>query len=82
MAAEPKEIQPPWVEYPGYGPGDPFWRQTGEPFFTLVWRPFYDSLNEAEQTAYLIRWNVPEQWQKFYFDQEWREWLESTDEDE
>jgi len=81
MAAEREEIPPPWVEYPAYGPGDTFWRQTGEPFMALVWEPYYTSLSEAEQEAYLVRWKVPEEWQDFYFDKKFREWLESTDED-
>ncbi len=82
MAAERVEIPPPWIEYPGYGPGDMFWRQTGEPFFLLVWKPYYESLSEAEKQAYLARWNVPEEWRSYYFDKAWRDWLESTDEDE
>ena len=80
MAAEGKEIPPPWVEYPGYGPGDTFWRQTGEPFLSLVWQPYYESLGEAEKEAYLKQWNVPQDWQDFYFDKRWRDFLESTDE--
>lgn len=82
MAAETGEIPPPWVEYPGYEPGHIFWRQTGEPFFNLVWEPFYEALSETQKEDYRARWKVPEVWQDFYFDKKWRDWLESTDEDE
>jgi hypothetical protein len=80
MAPEKKEITPPWVQYPGYGPGDTFWRQTGEVFMAVVWEPYYESLSEEEQQAYLERWKVPQEWQNFYFDKAWRELLESADE--
>jgi hypothetical protein len=76
------EIKPPWVAYPEYGPGDTFWRQTGEPFMALVWEPYYESLSQEEKDAYLKRWQVPEEWWKFYFDPAWRAFLESTDEDQ
>lgn len=75
------EIRPPWAEYPGYTPADTFWRQAGEPWLKTVWQPYFDSLNESEQAAYLKRWNVPEVWRRFYFDRDFQEWLESVDED-
>jgi len=77
-----KEIIPPWVEYPGFPPGDGFWRQSGQLWLNYVWEPYWQSLDVQEQEAYLHRWNVPEEWRKFYFDAAWREWLESTDEPE
>lgn len=77
----PDEIPPPWVKYPGYEVGDGFWRQSGEAWLKDVWQPFYDSLSEGEQSTYLKRWNVPEDWQKFYFDREFQDWLDTVDDD-
>ncbi|MGI4829809.1 MAG: hypothetical protein ACRYFU_16685, partial [Janthinobacterium lividum] len=82
MMAERKEIKPPWVEYPGIGPADGIWRQgVGESFLSDAWEPYYKSLSEPEQEAYLQRWNVPDEWKSFYFDKEWQAFLESADED-
>lgn len=67
--AELNEIAPPWIEYPGYGPSDMFWRQGyGDSFMRYQWDPFYESLPEPEQDAYLKRWNVPEDWYTLRFD--------------
>lgn len=73
------EIEPPWVKYPGYGPGDGFWRQSGEAWFAHVWEPFWNALNQEQQEEYLKHWNVPEKWKQFYFDKSFMKWLESTD---
>lgn len=75
-----KEIIPPWVMYPGYHPGDTFWRQSGEIWFTSQWKPYWDSLSTGQQESYLLKWNVPFEWKAFYFDEDFQKWLESTDE--
>jgi hypothetical protein len=36
----------------GIWTGDTFWRQTGEPFMTLVWEPYYESLSQDVRDAY------------------------------
>jgi hypothetical protein len=82
MTGKQEEVQPPWVAYPGYGPGDTFWRQTGEAFMALVWEPYYEALSEEEKDAYLKRWQVPQEWWNFYFDPAWRAFMESADEEE
>lgn len=74
------EVEPPWIKYPGYPPGDPFWRQTGENWFLLFWEPFWKSLTIGEQEEYLAKWAVPKEWELYYFDSSFREWLESIDE--
>lgn len=74
-----EEIPPPWVMHPGYPPADGFWRQSGEAWFTYVWRPYWESLSPPSQEAYLSKWNVPFEWKAFYFDKNFQEWLESTD---
>jgi hypothetical protein len=76
-----REVEPPWVTYPDYGPGDGFWRQSGEPWWAHVWLPFWDSLNDREREAYLSRWSAPEQWALF-FDREFNEWLDNVDDDD
>jgi hypothetical protein len=73
------EVPPPWVTYPNYAPGDGFWRQAGEPWLTMVWRPYWDSLDSQQQDDYLARWNVPADWRRFYFDAEFSTWLDSVD---
>jgi hypothetical protein len=75
------EPAPPWARHPEYPPGDTFWRQAGEAYLTLVWRPYWESLDAAAQDAYLERWNVPEVWRRFYFGEEFAKWLESVDDD-
>ena len=73
------EILPPWVTYPGYPPGDTFWRQSGEAWFHYVWKPYFESLSSEEKELYLKRWNTPEIWQKFYFNEEFQNWLKEVD---
>lgn len=74
-----KEVEPPWIKYPGFPPGDIFWRQSGEAWFAYAWEPYWKSLTLPEQAGYLKKWNVPEIWWEFYFDPEYQAWLESTD---
>ena len=73
------ELIPPWIKYPGYAPGDGFWRQSGEAWLKDAWQPYFDSLTEEEQAEYLKQWNVPEDWRKFYFDKEFQNWLDTVD---
>lgn len=73
------EIEAPWIKYPGYPPGDTFWRQSGELWFSLLWLPYWQSLDAQQQTDYLNKYNVPDVWRDYYFDQEFQEWLRSTD---
>jgi hypothetical protein len=75
------EVPPPWSEYPGFPPGDMFWREAGQPWLVYVWEPFWKSLTPERQQDYLRRWNVPDVWRMFYFDSAFREWLDSVDED-
>ena len=77
----PNEVPPPWVKYPGYGPGDGFWRQSGEGWLKDVWQPYFESLNEEQQRVYLMRWSVPQDWRSFYFDREFQAWLNTVDDD-
>lgn len=77
-----EEIEPPWIKHPEYLPGEVFWRQEGQIWFDYVWRPYYNSLSKEEQEKYMQRWNVPEEWKKFYFDEEFQKWLESVDEED
>lgn len=74
-----KEIQPPWIMYPGYPPGDTFWRQAGDLWFNYSWKHYWDSLSETEKNEYLIRWNVPTDWSSFYFNKDFQQWLEDVD---
>lgn len=76
-----EEVLPPWKQFPGYPPGDLFWRQSGEIWFYYVWKPYWDSLNQIEQESYLEYWSVPNVWKDYYFDPEWQKFLESCDED-
>ena len=73
------EIRPPWVELPGFPPGDFYWRDAGQPWFNEVWETYWKSLTTEEQADYLSQWKVPETWRMFYFDPIFRKWLESTD---
>lgn len=68
------EIKPPWIEYPGYPPGDGFWRQSGEAWFAYVWEPFWNKLTDQEQRDYLNRLNAPVEWRSFY-SREFQDWL-------
>lgn len=77
--ADELEIRPPWVEYAAYPPGDPFWRQTGEHWLKDVWEPYWQGLDAVAQADYLQRWQVPDFWARFYFDPEFRTWLEGVD---
>jgi hypothetical protein len=79
--SNPFETPPPWIKYPDYSPGDGFWRQSGESWLRDVWEPFYRTLSEQQKSEYLTRWNVPWDWQKFYFDKDFRDWLDTVDDD-
>jgi ubiquinone/menaquinone biosynthesis C-methylase UbiE len=57
-----KEAKPPWVVFPGFGPSDGFWRQSGEGWFYFVWRPYWDSLSDESQKKYLEKYEVPQEW--------------------
>ncbi len=73
------DVTPPWVEYPGLPPYDYFWREAGEPWRVYIWEPFYKALSSAEREAYLKRWQVPEDWQYYYFGKEWHDLWENAD---
>lgn len=61
--SEREEVRPPWIVYPGHDFGEGFFRQgEGNTWMEYIWSPYWDSLNEEEQEAYLKRWNVPEGW--------------------
>lgn len=75
-------MKPPWIQYPGYSPGDPFWRQSGELWFSYVWQPYFQNLTDDEKKRYLQEWKPPQEWQVFYFDEEWQGFLHSVDDDE
>lgn len=74
-----KEIVPPWIIYPDYPPGDGFWRQSGENWLQFVWLPYWQSLPSQEQEQYLMRWKVPEVWRTYYFNADFKQWLDSVD---
>lgn len=81
MPEDRKEIEPPWVYAPEFEPGRAFWRQEGELWFIYVWLPYWESLNPGEREKYLIRWNVPEEWQKYsyHINPEYKEFVDSLD---
>ena len=64
----PAEIKPPWISYPTVPPDDFFWREAGEPWLNLVWRPFWDSLDKVARDEYLDRFPPPEVWQTSFLD--------------
>ncbi|MCA0404261.1 MAG: hypothetical protein LCH30_10810 [Proteobacteria bacterium] len=72
------QIEPPWISFPGFPPGDCFWRQSGELWFVYVWKPFWDLLSASQKDEYLKDWDVPFEWKKFYLDDEFQKWLETT----
>jgi hypothetical protein len=76
-----EEVEPPWVAHPGYPPGDGFWRQSGETWFTLVWEPYWQALTLEKRKQYLDRWKVPADWEKYYFDDDFQRWLSSADDE-
>lgn len=75
-----EEVTPPWVTHPAYGPADFFWREAGQPWFTLVWEPYWKSLTPQAVAAYLHRWQVPDAWRHYYFDTRFRDFLNAVDE--
>lgn len=56
------EIKPPWAVYPGYPPGDIFWRQEGEPYWGYSWIPYLKGLSQEEKNRYWQRWTLPPEW--------------------
>lgn len=78
------EIEPPWVKYPGFPPGDSFWRQPGEAWFFYIWLPYWQSLSSAAKDQYLTRWSIPDEWSKYceHINPEFKRFLESSDDDD
>lgn len=74
------EVRPPWVVYPEYFPGHTFWRQAGQPYLAYTWEPFWNSLSSEEQSAFLDKWDAPEDWRHFY-SPEYRVLLDELDAD-
>jgi len=81
MTKKNEEVPPPWVKFPGFPPGDFFWRDAGEIWFVYVWEPFWKKLSPQEQKDYLKRYHVPYKWQRFYFDPDFQSWLEHVDDE-
>ena len=79
--AEKHEIEPPWVRQPDEPPGSFVWREADQPWFEHVWKPYWDSLSAQARDAYLERWNVPDVWRRFYFDDGFRRWLDTVDDE-
>lgn len=63
-------IEPPWVKYPEYEPFDPIFNHDLEPYFHLVWRPFFEGLSPTELESYLASYPPT---------QSWREWIDERD---
>jgi hypothetical protein len=74
-------IEPPWVKFPGFPPGDGFWRHSGEIWFKEVWEPYWEALSSEGRERYLEQWAVPKVWRDFYFDRKFQQWLDSVDDD-
>lgn len=74
-----EEIIPPWIKFPEYPPGDPFWRQSGEIWFHDVWLKHWNSLTAQQQEEYLKHWSVPQVWRNHYFDSNFQNWLNTLD---
>jgi hypothetical protein len=58
-------VAPPWQVFPEITPEDvPAHMRQGraEPYFDLVWRPFWSTLSAAHRSAYLDRWNASAAW--------------------
>ena len=75
---EQKEEEPPWVVYPEHELGEGFFKQgEGNTFMAYTWEPYWASLNEEQQEAYLKRWNVPDSWYRLRFDKEFQHILKT-----
>lgn len=61
--SEREEVRPPWVVYPGIDVTSGFFRQgEGDTYMGWSFNPYFASLTEEEQQAYLKKWNVPDEW--------------------
>ena len=75
--------RPPWVVHPGFGPGDGFWRQTGEAWMAQVWEPFWAGLSAGQREAYHAHWRTPQEWRDFHFaGSDFQNWLDSVDDED
>jgi len=81
MTKKNEEVLPPWVKFPGYHPFDFFWREAGQAWLVYIWEPFWKKLSPEEQNDYLKRYDVPEEWQLFYFDPDFQSWLDHVDDE-
>ncbi|NJK46604.1 MAG: hypothetical protein HC933_22250 [Pleurocapsa sp. SU_196_0] len=60
------EFSPPWLEYPGMPSSWGGWRQGhAEPWFH-AWLARFNALPRAWRSAYLERWNAPQDWLEWH----------------
>jgi hypothetical protein len=60
------DVPPPWIAFPDQNSYSGYWRQSGEPWITTVFFPFWAGLDSNARFEYLERWSAPA---------DWREWL-------
>ena len=68
------EPLPPWIQYPEVLIGSIGWRMgPGEDFLHEVFFPFWQSLNQSQQTAYFQKFDLGSKWE------DRSKWLESLE---
>jgi hypothetical protein len=59
----PREMQPPWIRWPGALPEWSGFRQGyGEAWYLLHFQPFWSKLGPDDRLAWLDRWEAPAAW--------------------
>ena len=56
------ELPPPWIAFPDLTANDPPTQGAEEAYIDLDWLPFWTSMDEAGQAAYLDRWQATAEW--------------------
>lgn len=58
------EPAPPWIAFPYLAAYDPPTQGTEEAYIDRGWLPFWLTLDEAGQAAYLDRWQASAEWRE------------------
>jgi hypothetical protein len=57
---QPKDVQPPWIDFPKRAPGEVFWKQGNAEPFMLNFVRFWSDLPDEWKVEYLQYWRAPE----------------------
>lgn len=68
-----KQMEPPWIAFPGISNGSIGWRMGAGETFLMTWDRWYRKISKEERKRYQDNHPEPESWQGFYKSKE--DWM-------